>query len=142
YFNVFGPRQDPKSQYAAVIPNFVGAALRGERPCIFGDGQQSRDFCYIDNVVEANLLATEAAGAAGGVYNVACAERTTLLDVITALGRIVGRTIEPEFAPARSGDIRHSYADIELARRVLGYGARVRFEDGLRRTVAWYREHK
>jgi UDP-glucose 4-epimerase len=142
YFNVFGPRQDPKSQYAAVIPNFVGAALRGERPRVFGDGLQSRDFCYIDNVVEANLLAAEASGVAGRVYNVACGERTTLLDVIAALGRILGRHIEPDFAPPRTGDIRHSLADVDLARRVLGYTGKVGFEEGLRRTVAWYREQK
>jgi nucleoside-diphosphate-sugar epimerase len=141
YFNVFGPRQDPKSQYAAVIPNFVTAALRGTQPLIYGDGEQSRDFCFIENVVEANLLAcTAPKEAAGQVFNVACGERTTLLDVITALSEIVGRRIEPRHAEARTGDIRHSLADISRAKRLLGYSGRVGFAEGLRRTVAWYRE--
>lgn len=140
YFNVFGPRQDPNSHYSAVLPRFITAALRGEQPVIFGDGLQSRDFCYIDNVVEANLLATTAPAAAGLVCNIACGERITLLDVLAALSEIVGRPLMPRFEPVRSGDIKHSLADIDRARSALGYGARVGFAEGLRRTVAWYRE--
>jgi UDP-N-acetylglucosamine/UDP-N-acetyl-alpha-D-glucosaminouronate 4-epimerase len=139
YFNVFGPRQDPTSQYAAVIPNFVRAALTGGEPLIYGDGQQSRDFCYIENCVEANLLACTAPGAAGQVFNVACAERTTLLDVVNGLSEIVGRPLKAQHAPARAGDIKHSLADITRAREILGYTGKIRFAEGLRRTVDWYR---
>ena len=140
YFNVFGPRQDPKSQYAAVIPNFVTAALHGESPTIYGDGEQSRDFCFIDNCVEANLKACTAPGAAGKVFNIACGERTTLLDVCRALSAITGRPVTPKHAPPRSGDIKHSLADITRAREILGYVGGVDFSEGLRRTIAWYRE--
>ena len=138
YFNVFGPHQDPASEYAAVIPRFVTAALRGEGPVIYGDGLQSRDFCFIDNAVEANLLACTAKDAPGQVFNVACGVRTTLLDVVAALGRIVGRELSPRHLPARAGDIRHSLADIGRARSVLGYTASVSFEAGLARTVDWF----
>jgi UDP-glucose 4-epimerase len=140
YFNVFGPRQDPKSHYAAVIPRFVKAALAGESPLIFGDGEQSRDFCFIENAVEANLLAATVPGAAGRMFNIACGERTTLLEVIGTLSEIVGRPVVPRHEAARSGDIRHSLADVSLARSVLGYTGAVGFAEGLRRTVAWYRE--
>jgi nucleoside-diphosphate-sugar epimerase len=140
YFNVFGPRQDPKSEYAAVIPRFVTAALRGETPTIYGDGEQSRDFCFIDNCVEANLLACTAKDAPGKVFNVACGERTTLNDVIRQLERITGRTIAPRHVAPRSGDIRHSLADVGRARSILGYTGKVSFAEGLERTVAWYRE--
>jgi UDP-glucose 4-epimerase len=140
YFNVFGPRQDPKSHYAAVIPRFIKAALGGETPIIFGDGEQSRDFCFIDNVVEANLLAATTPGAAGRLFNIACGERTTLLDVIRTVSQLVGRTVVPLHEPPRSGDIRHSLADVSLARSVLGYKGAIGFAEGLRRTVAWYRE--
>jgi len=139
YFNVFGPRQDPKSHYAAVIPKFVEGALRGTDPVIFGDGQQSRDFCFIDNVVEANLKATTAAGAAGKFFNIACGERTTLLEVLEALSTIVGHPVKANHQPPRAGDIRHSLADITRARTVLGYTASVPFAEGLRRTVEWHR---
>ncbi len=138
YFNVFGPHQDPASEYAAVIPRFVTAALRGEGPVIYGDGLHSRDFCFIDNAVEANLLACTAKDAPGQVFNVACGVRTTLLDVVAALGRIVGRELSPRHLPARAGDIRHSLADIGRARSVLGYTASVSFEAGLARTVDWF----
>jgi nucleoside-diphosphate-sugar epimerase len=140
YFNVFGPRQDPRSHYAAVIPRFVTAALRGEAPVIYGDGEQSRDFCFIDNAIEANLLACAAPGASGRVFNVACGERTTLLDVIRALEGIVGRPVRPVHEPARAGDVRHSLADVGVAREALGYTGRIGFADGLARTVAWYRD--
>jgi nucleoside-diphosphate-sugar epimerase len=139
YFNVFGPYQDPKSEYAAVIPRFVTCALDDKQPTIFGDGQQSRDFCFIDNAVQANLLACTAQGAPGKVFNVACGVRTTLLDVIATLGKIVGKTITPRHEPARAGDIKHSLADIGRAREILGYTAPVSFEEGLRRCVDWYR---
>ncbi len=141
YFNVFGPRQDPKSHYAAVIPRFVTAALTGEPPIIFGDGQQSRDFCFIDNCVEANLAACSAGEAAlGKVINVACGERTSLLQVIALLEEIVGRKMAPRHEAARAGDVKHSLADVTRARTLLGYTGRVTFAEGLRKTVAWYRE--
>jgi UDP-glucose 4-epimerase len=139
YFNIFGPRQDPKSQYAAVIPNFVTAALAGRPATIYGDGQTSRDFCFVDNAVEANLLACTAAGAAGEVFNIACGESTTLLEVIDVVAQIVGNRIPPKHEAPRTGDIRHSLADISKAQRVLGYTGAVKFAAGIERTVAWYR---
>jgi UDP-glucose 4-epimerase len=139
YFNVFGPRQDPQSQYAAVIPRFITAALEDRRPTIYGDGTQSRDFCYIDNVVEANLKAARSAEAPGRVFNVACGVRITLLDVIDRLARMLGKRAEPQFEPARPGDIKDSLADITAAREVLGYTASVSFDEGLARTVDWFR---
>jgi UDP-glucose 4-epimerase len=138
YFNVFGPRQDPLSQYAAVIPNFITAALRGERPVIFGDGEQSRDFTHVDNVVEANVLAMAAPDVAGRTYNIACGERITLNDLVATIGRVLGRTIEPRYAEARPGDVRHSMADTSRARDELGYRVIVRLEEGLARTVQHY----
>jgi UDP-glucose 4-epimerase len=140
YFNVFGPRQDPNSQYSGVIPLFITAMLRGEPPIVHGDGLQSRDFSYVDNVVQANLLAATAPGAIGRVFNVACGERYTLLDMIAALNDILGTRIEPVHTEPRIGDVRHSLADISAAREALGYRVLVDFYDGLRRTVAWYRE--
>lgn len=142
YFNVFGPRQDPRSQYAAVIPNFVTAALAGRAATIYGDGKQSRDFCFIDNTVDANLLACTAPGAAGETFNIACGESTDLLGVVDLLAEIVGRRIPPVHDAPRPGDIRHSLADISKARRILGYEPRVRFREGLARTVAWYQAKK
>src|SRR3569833_3653929 len=112
YFNVFGPRQDPQSEYAAVIPKFITLALAGRTPIIFGDGTQSRDFCYFDNVVEANLKAAAAGGAGGGVYNIACGVATTLDDVVRVIGEILGRKLEARHDPERAGDIKHSVADI------------------------------
>jgi UDP-glucose 4-epimerase len=139
YFNVFGPRQDPNSQYAAVVPNFVGAATSRRPPTIFGDGLQSRDFTYIDNTVEANLRACEAAPeAAGKAYNVACGAAATLLDLLRILEKITGSSIRAVHADPRPGDVRHSLASIEEARRALGYETRVGLEEGLRRTVAWF----
>lgn len=142
YFNVFGPRQDPKSQYAAVIPNFVTATLEGRPATIYGDGEQSRDFCYIDNVVEANLLACTAEKAPGEMMNIACGEAMSLLGVLHTLGDITGKRIPPNHEPARAGDIKHSLADITKARTLLGYTGRVKFAEGLERTVAWYRKTK
>src|SRR5450755_817538 len=140
YFNVFGPRQDPQSEYAAVIPKFITRALTGSTPVIFGDGTQSRDFCYIDNVVEANLKAAAAAGVSGRTYNIACGVATTLNEVVTVIGDVLGRRIEARHDPERSGDIKHSVADISAARAGLGYTAGVSFTEGLRRTVDWYRK--
>jgi UDP-glucose 4-epimerase len=144
FFNVFGPRQDPQSEYAAVIPRFVTAFLRGERPVIFGDGLQSRDFTYVDNVVDACLLAVRAPASrcAGEVFNVACGERFTLLELIATIARVTGRDLSPRHEPARPGDVRHSQAGIEKAREALGYRPRVGFAEGLERTIAWYRERE
>ena len=140
YFNVFGPRQDPNSQYAAVVPNFVTAALQGKPPVIYGDGRQSRDFTYIDNVVQANLKACDApATAAGGAYNVACGSSVTLLDLIRVLEEIVGTAIRPEHQAPRKGDVRDSLAAIDAARKHLGYRPEIDLQEGLRRTVAWFR---
>jgi nucleoside-diphosphate-sugar epimerase len=139
YFNVFGPRQDPKSQYAAVIPAFITAALGGSRPVVHGDGLQTRDFTYVQNVVAANLLACEAPEAAGEAINIACGERVSLLDLLAQIGRITGREVEPEFAPARPGDVKHSLADISKAARLLGYRPLVSFAQGLERTIAYFR---
>jgi nucleoside-diphosphate-sugar epimerase len=138
YFNVFGPRQDPLSQYAAVIPNFITAFLRGKSPRVHGDGEQSRDFTYIDNVVDANLLAMDADGVAGETFNVACGERITLNRILELLRELSGREIEAEYGPARPGDIPHSLADISRARERLGYEPDVGFGEGLRRTYEDY----
>src|SRR3954447_11771210 len=140
YFNVFGARQDPQSQYAAVIPNFITGALRGEAPTIFGDGEQSRDFTHVDNVVEGNLLAMSAPGIAGRAYNVACGDRISLNDLVAAIGRVLGRSIEPRYEPPRPGDVKHSMADSSRAREDFGYEVVVPFEEGLARTVRHYTE--
>ncbi len=140
YFNVFGPRQDPTSQYSAVIPKFMMAMLRGEPPTIHGDGTQSRDFTYVANVVNANLLACERDEAIGQVMNVACGERYSLLDLHVELQRILNVEMPPAFAPARKGDIKHSLAAIEIATDRLGYVPSVKWIDGLRRTLDWCRE--
>ena len=139
YFNVFGPRQDPGSAYAAVIPLFVTALLRGERPTIFGDGRQSRDFTFVGNVVRANILAARAEGLAGESVNVAAGEPRSVLTLLGAIAEILGRPAEASFAPERLGDIRDSHADISLARRLLGYEPIVPFAEGLRTTVEWLR---
>lgn len=136
YFNVFGPRQDPKSQYAAVIPKFIAMIRRGERPTIYGDGAQSRDFSYVANVVQANLLAATAPPAAGRVMNVACGQRHTLLDLVAALNRLLGTHLAPVFLADRAGDVKHSLADIAAAKELLGYEVLVPFEEGLGRLVA------
>jgi UDP-glucose 4-epimerase len=138
YFNVFGPRQDPASEYAAVIPRFITAALAGKGVTIYGDGTQSRDFCFIDNTVEANLAAASAPGASGKVFNVAVGTATTLNEVVKQLEPLLGHPIPITYAPRRVGDVMHSLADIEAARRVLGYRAAIDFPEGLRRTLEWY----
>jgi len=142
YFNVFGPRQDPTSQYAAVVPRFLRAYLDGEPPVIYGDGQQSRDFTYVDNVVEANLLAAEAAGAPGEVINVACGERVTLLELCAQLQRLTGSGVAPRFDAERVGDVRHSLASIDKARELLGYRPGVGLAEGLRRLLEWTRARR
>ncbi len=139
YFNVFGPRQDPTSQYAAVIPRFILWALRGEPLEVHGDGLQSRDFTYVDNVVEANLLAARAPGIAGEMFNVGCGSRVTLLEIIGLLEGILGCPLKRVHAPRRPGDVPHTQADIGKAKRFLGYAPLVEFEDGLRRTVEFFK---
>jgi len=139
YFNVFGPRQDPASEYAAVIPRFILWGRRGEPLEIHGDGTQSRDFTYIDNVVEANCLAARAPAAAGEVVNVGVGTRVTLLDIVTRLESLLGRRLERRHTPARAGDVPHSLADIGKAKRLLGYTPLVDFDEGLRRTVEFFR---
>ncbi|HHN93475.1 MAG TPA: SDR family oxidoreductase [Anaerolineae bacterium] len=139
YFNVFGPRQDPASHYAAVIPLFIKAMLAGRQPVIYGDGLQSRDFTYVANNVQANLLAATADGVAGEVFNIACGQRYNLLELVAALNDILGTDIEPTFAPPRPGDVTHSLADISRAQDRLGYSVAVDFRTGLEKTVEWYR---
>ncbi len=139
YFNVFGPRQDPASEYAAVVPRFILWALRGTTLEVHGDGSQSRDFTYIDNVVDANLLAAEAPQASGEVFNVGCGRRVSLLDIVSRLERLVGRSLERRHTPSRAGDVPHTLADIDKAKRLMGYTAAVDFDEGLRRTVDYFR---
>ena len=138
YFNVFGPRQDPHSPYSAVISRFVKAALAGKNPVVNGDGEQSRDFTYVENAVDANLRACEAPGAVGMAFNVGTGERHSLNDLLYALSKIVGRPLEAEYGSVRAGDVRHSQADIGRARQHLGYNPLVSFQEGLERTVKWY----
>jgi nucleoside-diphosphate-sugar epimerase len=139
YFNVFGPRQDPTSQYAAVIPLFINAVAAERQPVIYGDGLQSRDFTFVENIIEANLLSCAAPReAAGGVYNVACGERFTLLDLLGEIGEVLGKPANPTFESARPGDVKHSLADISRAREYLSFEPKVTFSEGLRRTVEWF----
>jgi len=139
YFNVFGPRQDPTSQYAAVIPRFTTLLLNGQAPTINGDGQQSRDFTFIENVVEANLAACATPNRISGTYNVACGGMTTILRLYELISKELGVTIAPIHGPPRPGDITRSFADISRAKEGFGYAPRVSVEEGVRRTVAWYR---
>jgi len=138
YFNVFGPRQDPKSQYAAAIPIFITALLEGRRPTIYGDGEQTRDFVYVGDVVRANLLARDSPSAVGGVFNVSGGKRISVNELIGMLGHIAGKDPNPVHASERPGDVRHSGGDGALARRVLGFAPQVPFEEGLRRTFEWF----
>ncbi|MCX6376660.1 MAG: SDR family oxidoreductase [Armatimonadetes bacterium] len=137
YFNVFGPRQDPTNQYAAVIPKFITLIVRGERPTIYGDGLQSRDFTYVSNNVDANLLACTAPGIAGEVYNIACGERYSLLDLVGAINRILGTSVQPILEDERPGDVKHSHAEISKARERMGFEPTVSFTEGLERLVRW-----
>lgn len=139
YFNVFGPRQDPASTYAAVIPKFIKAILNGNKPVVFGDGKQTRDFTYIDNVVQANKKACYApVESCGRAINIACRRRHSLLDLLSSLEDITGKRAEPEFKPPMPGDVRDSLADISLAQRLLGFKITVDFPQGLEKTVNWY----
>jgi nucleoside-diphosphate-sugar epimerase len=140
YFNVFGPRQDPTSQYSGVLSRFMLAMIEGSAPVVFGDGEQSRDFTYVDNVVDISLRACEAPGASGKVFNGGTGLRITLNDVLKLLGQITGSSVGARYDQPRSGDILHSQADIRVAREVLGYRPMVGFEEGLRRTWKWYSE--
>lgn len=142
YFNVFGPYQDPTSQYSAVIPRFIKAMLQGQPLTIHGDGLQSRDFTYVANVIQANILACSALGAAGRVFNIACGERHSLLDLIRLLAEITGANPQVVHGPARPGDVMHSQADITAAREILGFKPIINFEQGLRQTVAWYQNNQ
>ena len=135
YFNVFGPRQDPRSQYAAVVPLFITAIAAGEPVTIFDDGEQSRDFTYVDNVVAANLLAADAEGASGRIFNVSAGAPTSVNGLAEAIGRLLGKEVERRYLPPRPGDLRNSWADVSEARNVLGYETSVSLEDGLRRTA-------
>jgi UDP-glucose 4-epimerase len=135
YFNVFGPRQNPLSQYAAVIPTFITTALAGSAPVVYGNGEQSRDFTFVDNAVEANVLAISADGVAGEVFNVACGERISLNEVVDAIREVTGIDFDVSYDTARPGDVTHSVADVSRARRRLGYEPRVEFREGLARTV-------
>jgi nucleoside-diphosphate-sugar epimerase len=140
YFNIFGPRQDPNSQYAAVVPKFITAALAGKPPTVYGDGLQSRDFTYIENAVQANLKACDApTEAVGRAYNIACGSRATLLDVIGVLRDLTGSAIEPRHEESRAGDVKHSMAGIDLAKRYLGYEPGADLREGLKRTLDWFR---
>jgi len=139
YFNVFGPAQDPASQYAAVVPLFIAALLEGRAPTVFGDGEQSRDFTYVDNVVDANLVAASSAGAVGGTFNVGLGTRCTINELLRMLGEIIGTDVKATYADQRAGDVKHSQADISRAQRILQYNPRVDMGEGLRRTVEWYR---
>ncbi|MEQ1827075.1 MAG: SDR family oxidoreductase [Pirellula sp.] len=140
YFNVYGPRQDPDSPYSAVIPLFVSRILTGQRPLIYGDGLQSRDFTYVTNVVHGNLLAADRPNIGGRIINVADGGQTTLLQLLKLLSQLLGKPVEPDFQPARVGDVRESLADISLARKLLRYEPQVRLEEGIKRTIAYYRE--
>lgn len=138
YFNVFGPRQDPTSQYSAVIPKFISAILEERQPTIYGDGLQSRDFTFVNNVVRANILATEEDFPAGMVFNCACHERIDLNELVVSINKILEKDIEAKYTEVRPGDVKHSFADIEKIKRYLGYEPKVLFEKGLELTVTWY----
>lgn len=138
YFNVFGPRQDPFSDYSAVIPRFVKAMVEGASPHIYGDGSQSRDFTYVSDVVQANIAAATSSYAPGQVMNVACGNRWSLIDLITSLEAILQRQTRPVFETARPGDVKHSQASIKKAQSMMGFAPDVKFHDGLRRTVDWF----
>lgn len=143
YFNVFGPRQDPEGAYAAVIPAFVSRLLRGERPVVYGDGEQSRDFCYVENVCDANWLAAHAPAdsCSGTVVNIACGERVSLNEILNILRELLGSELQADYLVARAGDVKHSLADISLAAEAIGYKPAIFFEDGLRKAISWYKEN-
>jgi UDP-glucose 4-epimerase len=139
YFNVFGPRQDPTSAYAAAIPRFITSYIERRPPVVFDDGRQSRDFTFVENVVEANIRAAAAGDLAGESVNIAAGTPRSVLELLRAISSVFGYWLEPQFLPARPGDIRDSHADIALARRLIGFEPIVGFEDGLRATIDWLR---
>ena len=142
YFNVFGPRQDPKSEYAAVIPRFATRLLAGTQPIIYGDGEQTRDFTFVSNVVDANWKAATHPDAAGEVFNIGCGGQTSLNQLARSLNKILGTDIQCCYEPVRKGDVRHSVADVTKAERIMGYAPAVPLEQGLRRVVEWYRTQR
>ena len=142
YFNVFGPRQSLENEYAVVIPKFISCLLRKESPPVYGDGQQSRDFTYVDNVVEGTILCSQAPGVGDAqVFNIALGEAHTVLDLLEQLNKIMGLSIPPKLEPKRPGDVQRTFADASKAQRLLGWKGRISFSDGLRRTVDWFRQH-
>jgi UDP-glucose 4-epimerase len=141
YFNVFGPHQDPASQYAAAIPAFVTAILRDEPPTIYGDGEQSRDFTYVDNVVDANLLAARAKQTRGEVINIACGQAVTVNEIIDMINKLLGKNTTPTYAASRPGDVKHSLADITAAENLIGFKPTVPFREGLQLAIDWYRNN-
>ncbi len=141
YFNVFGPNQDPTSQYAAAIPAFVTAILKDEPPTIYGDGEQSRDFTYVDNVVEANLLAAQAKHTAGEILNIACGQSITVNEIIDMINDLLDKNIKPNYTDPRPGDVKHSLADITAAEELLAFKPKVSFRQGLELAINWYREN-
>lgn len=141
YFNVFGPHQDPASQYAAAIPAFVTAILKDEPPTVYGDGLQSRDFTYVDNVVEANLLAARAKQTKGEVLNIATGQAVTVNETIDIINELLGKDVKPKYDPPRSGDVKHSLADITLAEKTIGFKPKIQFKEGLQKAINWYRDN-
>ena len=141
YFNVFGPQQDPTSQYAAAIPAFVTAILKDEPPTIYGDGEQSRDFTYIDNIVDANLLAARAKQTKGEVINIACGQAVTVNEIINMINNLLGKSVKPTYTPPRPGDVKHSLADITAAQNLIDFEPIVSFREGLQLAIDWYREN-
>ncbi|MDP3024010.1 MAG: SDR family oxidoreductase [candidate division Zixibacteria bacterium] len=142
YFNVFGTRQDPTSQYSAVIPKFIELLLDKKTPVIYGDGEQSRDFTFVRNVVEANLLACQSDISGGEVINIACGQSFSLNQLVSLLNQIIGTNIKPEYGQAKPGDVKHSLADISKAKKLLGYKPRISFAEGMKKTVEWFRNQK
>ena len=141
YFNVFGPRQSLENDYAVVIPKFITCLLRQESPPVYGDGTQSRDFTYVDNVVEGTILAAQVPGVSGEVFNIALGEEHTVLELLQELNRIMGLSMAPAFRPPRAGDVHRTLADPSKAKRLLRWSGSVNFQEGLRRTVEWFRAH-
>jgi len=141
YFNVFGPYQDPASQYAAAIPAFVMAILKDEPPTIYGDGEQSRDFTYIDNVVDANLLAARANQTKGEVINIACGQAVTVNEIIDMINKLLGKNVRPIYTDPRPGDVKHSLADITTARKLINFKPSISFHEGLKKAIDWYRDN-
>jgi nucleoside-diphosphate-sugar epimerase len=141
YFNVFGPRQDPQSEYAAVIPRFVTRLLAGTPPTIYGDGEQTRDFTFVSNVIDANWVAATHPRAAGEAFNIGCGTRTSLNELVKEMNLILGTSCQPQYEPGRAGDVKHSLADTSKARNLISYQPAVSLRDGLTKVIDWYRVH-